>query len=292
MYYILRVVQFIVSLIPIKALYAFAGFMTKLVFTFWKEKRDNVYRNYSLILAKKYGRPATDAEIKKVMNDNFYNYGMFNVEFLYMHKLIKMSNLPPIRNLERAEEGLKSGKGLIICTLHFSNWDAAGTIVSGHYKGKREVWAIADDLGGGYSRFIQESRAQYGIHVVLPNKNLKDAYTCLQNGGILNVLVDRPLPRSDKSGVEVDFFGKKAYVATAAARIALKTGAAMLVGYAVRDGDSFYGQPGELIKYTPTGDKDKDIQMVTQALITEAEKLIMAHPEQWYMFRDFWNKKD
>ena len=292
MYYILRVVQFFITMIPIKILYAFAGFLTKLVFTFWKEKRENVYRNYSLILAKKFGRPATDAEIKKIMNENFHNYGKFNVEFLYIEKLVRMSALPPIRNQERAEEGLKPGKGLMICTLHFSNWDVAGTIISGHYKGKRDVWAIADDLGGGYSRFVQESRAQYGIHIVLPNKNLKDAYSCLQNGGILNVLVDRPLPRSDKSGVEVDFFGKKAYVATAAARIAIKTGAAMLVGYAVRDGDSFYGQPGELIRYTPTGDKDKDIQIVTQALMTEAEKLIMAHPEQWYMFRDFWNKKD
>jgi len=290
MYYFLRVVQFFILLIPINVLYAVAGFITKLVFTFWKEKRDNVYRNYSLILAKKYGRPATDAEIKKVMNDNFYNYGMFNVEFLCINKIVRMSALPEIKNPERIEDGLKPGKGLMICTLHFSNWDAAGTIISGHYKGIREVWAIADDLGGGYSKFVQESRGHYGIHVVLPNKNLKDAYICLQNGGILNVLVDRPLPRTDKSGVEVDFFGKKAYVATAAARIALKTGANMLVGYAVRDGNSFYGQPGELIKYTPTGDKEKDVQLVTQALLTEAEKLIMAHPEQWYMFRDFWNK--
>lgn len=292
MYYILRFVQFFICLIPVKILYAIAGFVTKLIFTFWKEKRDNVYRNYSVILSKKYGRPAVDAEIKDVMNKNFYNYGMFSVEFLYISKLVRMSSLPELKNPERIEEGLKPGKGLVICTLHFSNWDVAGTIISGHYKDRHEVWAIADDLGGGYSKFVQESRAHYGIHIVLPNKNLKDAYLCLQNNGILNILVDRPLPRTDKSGVEVDFFGKKAYVATAAARIALKTGAAILVGYAVREGNTFNGQPGELIKYAPTGDKEKDIQAITQALITEAEKLIMAHPEQWYMFRDFWNKKN
>lgn len=292
MYYILRVVQFFVTLVPIKILYVVAGLLTKLVFFFWKEKRENVYRNFSLVLSKKFGRQATDAEIKKTMSDNFYNYGMFNVEFLYIEKLVRLSALPELHNVERIEEGLKPGKGLMICTLHFSNWDVAGTIISGHYKGKRDVWAIADDLGGGYSKFVQESRALYGIHIVLPNKNLKDAYFCLQNGGILNVLVDRPLPRTDKNGVEVDFFGKKAYVATAAARIAIKTGSAMLVGYAVRECDGFYGQSGELIKYTPTGDKNRDIQALTQALMNEAEKLIMAHPEQWYMFRDFWNKKD
>jgi KDO2-lipid IV(A) lauroyltransferase len=288
MYYLLKAAEFFLSLIPVKFLYSLSGAITKFVFTVWKEKRDNVHRNYSLILAKKFGRTPTEEEIKKVMNENFLNYGMFNVEFLYMHKLIKMDSLPPIHNPERIEEGLLPGRGLVICTMHFSNWDAAGTTISGHYKGKREVWAIADDLGGGYNRYVQESRARYGINIVLPNKNLKDAYTCLKNGGMLNVLIDRPVPRTDKSGVEVDFFGKKAYVGTAAARIALKTGASILVGYAVRADGSFYGQPGEIIKYTPTGDKEKDVKELTQVLLSEAEKLIMDHPEQWYMFRNMW----
>lgn len=288
MYYILRFVEWFICLFPLKPLYRLAGSITKFVFMMWKEKRDNVYRNYSLVLSKKYGRPAADAEIRAVMEENFRNYGMFNVEFLYMHKLIRMNELPPINNTEWVEEGLAPGKGLIVCTLHFSNWDVAGTIVSGHYKDRCEVWAIADDLGGGYSRFIQESRNRYGIKIVLPNRNLKDAYGCLKKGGILNILVDRPLPRTDKSGVEVEFFGKKTWVASAAARIAIKTGASVLVGYAVRDGESFYGQPGRILKYELTGDRDRDIQIVTQAMLSEAEKLIMAHPEQWYMFRNMW----
>jgi KDO2-lipid IV(A) lauroyltransferase len=288
MYYIFRFTAWFISLFPLKPLYNLAGWITKTIFMLWKEKRENVYRNYSIILEKKYGRPATDREIKAVMEENFINYGKFNVEFLYIHKLIKMSNLPPARNMERIDAGLAPGKGLMICTLHFSNWDVAGTIISGHYKDKCEVWAIADDLGGGYSKFIQDSRNRYGIKIVLPNKNLKDAYTCLNKGGILNVLIDRPLPRTDKSGVEVEFFGKRIWVASAAARIALKTGAKMLVGYAVRDGMSFYGQPGPLLEYTLTGDKDRDIQIITQAAMKDAEKLIMDHPEQWYMFRNMW----
>ncbi len=288
MYYILRFATWFICLFPIKPLYAFAGWATKIVFKFWKEKRENIHRNYSVILSKKYGRPATGEEINAVMEDNYINYGKFNVEFLYMNKLIKMSNLPPARNIERIDEGLKPGKGLMICTLHFSNWDVAGAIISGHYKDKCEVWAIADDLGGGYSKFIQDSRNRYGIKIVLGNKNIKDAYGCLNRGGILNVLLDRPLPRTDKSGVEVEFFGKKIWVASTAARIALKTGCRMLVGYAVREGMSFYGQPGPLLEYTLTGDKDKDVQIITQSAMRDAEKLIMDHPEQWYMFRNMW----
>jgi lauroyl/myristoyl acyltransferase len=287
MYHIMRAVSWFVQLFPLKLLYSAAGLITKTVFMLWKEKRDNVCANYRQILGVKFGRPATDAEIKAVMKKNFENYGKFAVEFLYINKLVKKGELPPIRGagIEEIYKALSFKKGLIIGTLHFSNWDVAGIAISGHMKGKTEVWAIADDLGGGYNRFIQESRNAYGINIVLPNKNLKDAYKCLENNGVLNVLVDRPLPRSDKSGVDVDFFGKKVYIATAAARIAIRSGAKILIGGVVRDGDSFYGDPGHLLEYNLTGDHETDLAAVTQAIMKDAERIIMQYPEDWYMFR-------
>jgi lauroyl/myristoyl acyltransferase len=176
MFWILKAAQALISSLPIKPLYALSGFITKTVFMLWKEKRDNVYANYSIVLGKKFGRKPTEQELKKIAEENFINYGKFSVEFLYIHKLVKMSSLPPLRDKEKIDTALAAGKGLIVCTLHFSNWDVAGMIVSGYYKDTREVWAVADDLGGGYSDFIQDSRNRYGIKIVLPNKNLKDAY--------------------------------------------------------------------------------------------------------------------
>jgi lauroyl/myristoyl acyltransferase len=289
MYYIMTAISRLIQLIPLKWLYAAAGFITKTVFMLWKEKRENVYANYRQVLGVKFGRPATDAEINGVMKQNFINYGKFTVEFLYINKLVRSAPLPEIRGngIEEIQKGLIPGKGLIIGTLHFGNWDIAGIAISGHMKGKAEVWAIADDLGGGYNRFIQESRNAYGINIVLPNKNLKDAYKCLQNNGILNVLVDRPVPRTDKSGVEVEFFGKKVFIASAAARMAIKSGASILVGGVVRDKDWFYGDPGKVLQYNLTGDNDKDIITVTQAIMKDAERIITQNPEEWYMFRRF-----
>ena len=288
MYWILKAAQALISSLPIKPLYALSGFITKTVFMLWKEKRDNVYANYTIVLEKKLGRKPTQQELKKTVEQNFINYGKFNVEFLYIHKLVKMSSLPPLRNMDKIDAALAAGKGLVVCTLHFSNWDVAGMIISGHYKDTGEVWAVADDLGGGYSEFIQESRNRYGIKILLPNKNLKDAYTCLNKNGILNVLVDRPLSSTDKSAVEVEFFGKKTFVGTAAARFAIKSGAAIIVGCAMRDKDSFYGAPGDIIEYKLSGNKDDDIKTITQAIMNSAETIIAANPEEWYMFRRMW----
>jgi lauroyl/myristoyl acyltransferase len=291
MYWILKAAQAIISSLPIGPLYKLSGFITKTVFMLWKEKRENVYANYSIVLEKKFGRKPTADEIKKVAEENFINYGMFNVEFLYIHKLVKMGALPELKNKDKIDAVLAKGKGLVVCTLHFSNWDVAGTIVSGHYKDAREVWAVADDLGGGYSKFIQESRNRYGIKIILPNKNLKDAYMCLGKGGILNVLVDRPVPKNDRSGVDVEFFGKNARVGTAAARFAMKSGAALMVGAAMRENGSFYGDPGDIIDYNLSGDREADIKTITQAIMKSAEKIIVEHPEQWYMFRRMWDEE-
>ncbi len=287
MYYIMRAVSWLIQLFPLKILYAVSGFITKTVFMLWKEKRDNVYANYKQVLSVKYGRPAADAEIKEVMKKNFYNYGKFTVEFLYINKLVRQGVLPEIRGTGIAEmdRARSFGKGLIIGTLHFSNWDIAGITISGRMKGKAEVWAIADDLGGGYNRFIQKSRNAYGINIVLPSKNLKDAYKCLQDNGVLNVLVDRPVLRDDKSGAEVDFFGKKVFISTATARIALKSGAKIIIGCMTREKNVMYGEPGPMLEYNLTGDYEKDAHIITQAIMKEAERIITKYPEEWYMFR-------
>jgi lauroyl/myristoyl acyltransferase len=158
MYYVMNAVSRLIQLIPLKWLYKAAGFITKTVFMMWKEQ----------VLSVKFGRPATAAEINEVMKKNFINYGKFTVEFLYINKLVRDAPLPDIRGngIEEIQKGLVPGKGLIIGTLHFGNWDIAGIAISGHMKGKAQVWAIADDLGGGYNRFIQESRNAYGINIV------------------------------------------------------------------------------------------------------------------------------
>lgn len=290
-YFFLKGLSAFISLFPLKFLYSAAGFFTKTIFFLWKTKRENVRSNYELILTKKFGRAPTETEIKKVMADNFENYGKFNAEFLYIGKLVRANMLPPISNPANVDKALSYGRGLIMGTLHFTNWDIAGISIAGHYRNKNEVWAIADDLGGGYSKFVQESRKTYGINIVLPNKNLKDAYKCLQRNSILNVLVDRPVNPESESATEVEFFGKKCFVATAAARLAIKTGAKITIGYMERVGSNFLGHTAPFLEYTLTGNGEKDIHTITQTLFVEAEKIIIEHPEQWYMFRNFWGSQ-
>lgn len=291
MYFLLKFLSWFVALFQLKFLYFVSGNLTRLVFFFLPNKRKNIYENYKYLLSRKFGRQPSNAEIKKTMSENFYNYGKFCVEFLYINKIIKgIKSVPEIRGkgVEIIKQARNFGKGVIIATLHFSNWDIAGITAAGNFASFCKVWAIVDDLGGGYFKFVKEQRIKYGMNIIIPNKNLKDAYKALQNNDALCVLVDRPLPLTDKTGVFIDFFGKKAYVASAAARLALKYGSKIILGYEIKKNDCFYGFTSDIIKYDLTGNYEKDTVIITQAIFKEAEKIIQQYPEQWYCFKKMW----
>lgn len=292
MYYILKFISWLVSFFPLKFLHFISGNLTRFIFFFLPGKRKNIYENYKYILTIKNGKAPSKNEIKKIMSENFYNYGKFCVEFLYINKLIKeIKSVPEIsggKGMEVIKKALASGNGLIIATLHFSNWDIAGITAAGNFASFSKVWAVVDDLGGGYSKFVQEQRIRYGMNIILPNKNLKDAYIALKNNNILCVLVDRPLPENDKTGVYIDFLGKKAYVASAAARLALKYNSKIILGYLMRKNNWFYGVTSDIIQYDLIDDYNKNVQNITQAIFKEAEKVILQYPEQWYCFKKMW----
>jgi len=283
-YHIIKFFTSLISLLPMNSLIKTASAITHVFFFFWKEKRLNTEYNYGIILNKQLGRAPTNAEIKALTRKNRANYGRFNAEFLYLPKLITNSVIPRMRSPQAIEKALSLGKGLVMGTLHFSNWDMAGFAISSQNK---NVWAVADDLGGGYSRFIQETRGKYGMNIILPNKNLKDVYRCLDSNGILNVLIDRPVSADNKNSTVINFFKSKARVSSFAARVALNKNTPVSVGWLAWENGSSQIYCCDPIQYAPTGNEADDIMNLTQLMFNEAEKAVGKNPEQWYMFRKF-----
>ena len=43
--------------------------------------------------------------------------------------------------------------------------------------------------------------------------------------------------------------------------------------------------------FEPSGDSARDVQALTQAIMSAHEDFIRRYPEQWYMFREFWEPR-
>jgi hypothetical protein len=123
---------------------------------------------------------------------------------------------------------------------------------------------------------------------------VRQLLAALKRNELVILHVDRPVPGE---GVEVQFFGESAWVPSGPATIALKTGAAIVPGYFIRDPNNRHGFVGAFsapIDYQAflTGDKERDIQRISQEIMAYMDDVIREHPTQWYMFRRMWPRID
>jgi KDO2-lipid IV(A) lauroyltransferase len=101
----------------------------------------------------------------------------------------------------------------------------------------------------------------------------------LRSGGMLGLLMDQHMG----AGEELQFMGRPAMTALSAADLALKYGALVVPTYAVRrpgglDFDIIIEQP------IPHGTP----QAMTQAINDSLDRLVRAHPDQWFWIHRRW----
>jgi KDO2-lipid IV(A) lauroyltransferase len=86
----------------------------------------------------------------------------------------------------------------------------------------------------------------------------------------------------------VTFFGAETRVPEGVARLALRTGAAVIGAVGLRRGDRVIALVSPPFEIDRTGDRQRDVQRMTQTMVSWLEGHVRQHPGQWFMFRDFW----
>jgi lauroyl/myristoyl acyltransferase len=290
-YWTYRSVSFVTGKVPVRFSYWIGKRVGDLVYLTWKEHSANAVSNMRRVL----GDNADWQVVKEVARDSFRNYAKTLVDFLrYPHLELRdiQRAIPRQSGWENLDKALEKGKGVLIVTAHLGNWDMAGALLGS--KGL-PIYAVADTFEPKkLDDLINGTRERYGIKLIkLDTASLRKIFTALKHNEIVMLLFDRP---EDEKGVPVQFFGETAWLPEGPAAIALKTHASIVLGYCLRrKGDkTFQGAFEEPIEYENllTGDKAKDIQIITQQIVTRMEALIRHHPDQWYMFRQMWPRTE
>lgn len=193
-------------------------------------------------------------------------------------------HLPPSAwaHLEQAQQ---RGKGTIIVGTHTGNFDLSILALAAHGL-EIQVLGLADPPAGGFD-LMDQVRARFGVRLTSINvQTLREAIKRLRGGGIVLTGVDRPVGGLER---EVKFFGRLAPLPTGHVRLALKTGATILVAGPYRD-----PQRGNVVRLSPplemvrTGDRDEDLRANLRRVTGWLEEFIRTWPEQWAMFIPVW----
>ncbi len=236
-------------------------------------------------LRRAYGDTLMPAARQTLIRGVFQNFGRTTLaEFLkapsltptQLRALVQCDTYAPIHAL------LARGKGLILITAHFGNWEllARRAALEGF-----AVTVVARQSGDAQFDTLTDSLREGGGYEVHPRGDSpRRLLQRLKENKIVAILPDQ---KSDD--VFVPFFGTLAGTVAGPAVLALKTGAPIVPMFCPRLPDGTYQVViGPEIDTTPTGDAKADTRRIMADINLVIENMVRQYPDQWLWLHDRW----
>ena len=194
-----------------------------------------------------------------------------------------------IENHEAFAAALAAGKGVLILTGHFGNWEVATIAGLAKYPSFRGRFHFVRRAfkPRWLDTLITRRFDAAGFGVIGKRGSLDRILDLLAAGDVIVFPFDQHAAPPD--GIEVDFFGSPAWTFKSLAIIALATGAPVLPASSWREDDSRhvlrFGAP---IAPIEADDTNEAIRGTTRAYNAALERLVLARPEQWYWVHRRW----
>ncbi len=291
--WILQSLSFLAGVLPLRLSYAASALFALGVYIFWRKGRQSALENLRHVL----GPDVSEAEVRRTARQALRNFCKVLVEFLRLPRMKEEEVARAVQQIRGEEHllawrdsagpGTGHRRGLLIATLHFGNWDIAALAA---LRRGLPVHAIVDSYDDpGFDAESQAHRTRRGIQVIpVGGMALRKAYRVLKEGGVVATAFDVPASLDD-GGVPIQFFDGMVIAPAGPARLALRTGASIATAVCVRQADdTFQGWFNRPIEMSLTGDEERDVLALTQAIAWECEEFIRQHPDQWYIFRPMW----
>jgi len=226
----------------------------------------------------------------QIIKDTYASFALTFIEFLQILYLNRnnLDTRVSVKGLEHYEKACREGKGVLLFTAHFGNWEmgnAALAILS-----KPPIF-MARTLDSPFLEEITTSvRSRLGIGNIHKKNVMSSILSQLRKGEVLKLLIDQNA--AAREGVFVNFFGRPACATTGIALMAIHTGAAVLPVFTTRMPDGRYlTEIGPRVDTVNTGNRDQDVLQNTQNYNTIIENHVRKYPGQWLWLHQRWKTK-
>jgi KDO2-lipid IV(A) lauroyltransferase len=180
-------------------------------------------------------------------------------------------------------------KGVLIITGHMGAWELSSFYHS--LMGYPMSMVVRPLDNWRLDKYVNGIRCLHG-NLVLPKDDFaRGLLTAMRQGETVGILMDTNM--TPPQGVFVKFFGKQACTASGVARVALKTGAAVLPGFMLwEEAERRYVLHfGPQLVFERTDDDEADIVAATQLCTSVIEKWIRRYPDQWLWIHRRWKTR-
>jgi KDO2-lipid IV(A) lauroyltransferase len=249
----------------------------RLIWRVAKRRRETGEQNL-LMAFPTMGADEAGAVCKRV----FENFGRSSADFLIGLDRTKaeIESTTTIEGVEHLDAALAKGKGTILLTAHFGNWErvAAWMVLAGY---KLSVIARdADDQG--VNQLVNELREGPGTEVISRGRAARASIEKLRRNEIVGILPDQ-----NAKELFIPFFGKPAGTVLGPGVLSERTGATVQPVFCHYAGEGLY-----VIRFLPHVVADQGYETkgegMMRAINRLLEEVISERPDQWLWFHDRW----
>ncbi|MDE3101816.1 MAG: lysophospholipid acyltransferase family protein [Chloroflexota bacterium] len=173
------------------------------------------------------------------------------------------------------------GRGVVVASAHLGPVVLTGQILALH---GLDVTVVVERKADEVGRVVDRARSAMGMKMVDTRSPLAIARV-LRRGGIVGILADRAVTGV---GERVPFFGREALLPSGHVALALRTGAALVPAFAMRDGRRLHAHIGPELALPRTGDHDADVREGVRRWAAVLERAVAGSPEEWSVFERVW----
>jgi len=255
-------------------------------YVLWPERRKALDH-----LAIAFGNEKSVAERRRIARASFAHLGRNFVEFANFSRMREeLKTTVDLEDRAVIDRCLAQGKGLIWVTAHVGNWEVLASYFAyhQHYKVNAVSRKAYDARMQG---ILVRLRAENGVRSIERGdpRATRDLIRVFRKNEVLAMLIDQD---TKVQGVFVDFFGRPAWTPVAAAALAYKMDAPVLVGFIERLSDGRHRiTVSKCIALPRTGDPQEDIRLATAEFTRRIEAQIRRVPEQWVWMHRRWKRR-
>jgi KDO2-lipid IV(A) lauroyltransferase len=242
-------------------------------------------------LRRVFADTLSELEIRRLAQAYYAHFARFLVECVRLPFMSASRREAWVRveNMEAPIRAHAQGKGLLLLTGHFGNWEASTVAGIGQFPQYRNLFHfVRRPLKPRWlNDFVTRRFQRAGFGSLAKRGSLDAILDLLASGAIIVYVFDQHAGSRD--GIPVDFFGHPAGTFKSLAILALSTGAPVIPSSSWREPDGThvlrFEEPLPLIECEDAGEA---IRRNTRAYNAVLERMVLQHPEQWIWMHRRW----
>ncbi|HUF66808.1 MAG TPA: lysophospholipid acyltransferase family protein [Gemmatimonadaceae bacterium] len=235
--------------------------------------------------------PGLDRDgVRKLARRAYAHLGRSTIETALLSSLGRegiLSLVTEVVGWDAIEEAHAAGRGIVIVSGHFGNWELAGAYLPA--RGVPMDVIVRRQANPLFDDFLDTTRARLGMSVVNDADAVKRTPRALREGRAVGFVSDQGL--LGLASTFVPFFGRPARTPRGAAVFALRFGAPVVFITAVRLPSGTYRFIAERVEVQLTGDREADSDAIVRRYTEILEEWVRRAPEQYFWHHRRWRRQ-